>query len=90
MPGARNGAATERVLDGLLSLNWAIWEVVMRQTDIAREVVLDFADRLLRGLDDAVAAISEGYVKVESGGKGKTTRHYSLKPYRAQVEGAAK
>jgi len=62
---ARNGAATERVLDGLLSLNWAIWEVVMRQTDIAREVVLDFADRLLRGLDDAVAAISEGYVKVE-------------------------
>lgn len=62
---ARSGAATERVLDGYLSLNWAIWEVVMRQSGIAREVVLEFADRLLRGLDDAIAAISEGYVKVE-------------------------
>jgi hypothetical protein len=62
---ARAGAATERVLDGYLSLNWAIWEVVMHQEGISREVVLDFADRLLRGLDDAIAAISEGYVRVE-------------------------
>ena len=37
----------------------------MQQEDIAREVILDFADRLLRGLDDAIAAISEGYVRVE-------------------------
>ncbi len=62
---ARIGVATERVLDGYLSLNWAIWEVVMRQSSIPREVVLEFADRLLRGLDDAIAAISEGYVRVE-------------------------
>jgi hypothetical protein len=62
---ARSGAAPERVLDGYLSLNWAIWEVVMAQGGTAREVVLGFADRLLRGLDDAIAAISEGYVKVE-------------------------
>lgn len=62
---AREGAATERVLDGYLSLNWAIWEAVMRQEQIPREVVLDFGDRLLRGLDDAIAAISEGYVRVE-------------------------
>lgn len=62
---ARAGAATERVLDGYLSLNWAIWEVVMQQEGILREVVLDFADRLLRGLDDAIAAISQGYVRVE-------------------------
>ncbi|MEX1294845.1 MAG: helix-turn-helix domain-containing protein [Candidatus Limnocylindrales bacterium] len=62
---ARTGAAAERVLDGLLSLNWAIWEVVMQQEEISRAVILDFADRLLRGLDDAVAAISEGYVRVE-------------------------
>ena len=26
---ARSGAPTERVLDGYLSLNWAIWEAVM-------------------------------------------------------------
>jgi hypothetical protein len=62
---ARAGAATERVLDGYLSLNWALWEVVMQQKDIEREVILEFADRLLRGLDDAVAAIAEGYVHVE-------------------------
>jgi hypothetical protein len=62
---ARSGAAAERVLDGLLSLNWAIWEVVMQQEKVPRAVVLDLADRLLRGLDDAVAAISEGYVRVE-------------------------
>jgi hypothetical protein len=62
---ARAGAMAERVLDGYLSLNWAIWEVVMKQGDIAHEVVLDFADRLLRGLDDAIAAISEGYIRVE-------------------------
>jgi hypothetical protein len=62
---ARSGAAAERVLDGYLSLNWAIWEAVMEQKDLEREVVLDFADRLLRGLDDAIAAIAEGYVRVE-------------------------
>jgi len=62
---ARAGAPSERVLDGYLSLNWAIWEAVMRQEDIPRSVVLEFADRLLRGLDDAVAAISQGYIQVE-------------------------
>jgi hypothetical protein len=62
---ARAAAPTERVLDGYLSLNWAIWEVVMQQEDIPRPVVLEFADRLLRGLDDAIAAISQGYVRVE-------------------------
>ena len=62
---ARAGVATELVLDGVLSLNWAIWEEVMLQEEIPRAVILDFADRLLRGLDDAVAAISEGYVRVE-------------------------
>lgn len=62
---SRLGVATERVLDGYLSLNWAIWEVVMHQASAPREVVLDFADRLLRGMDDAIAAISEGYVRVE-------------------------
>lgn len=62
---ARQGFATERVLDGLLSLNWAIWEALMDQPDIDHTVVLDFADRLLRGLDDGVAAISEGYLQVE-------------------------
>jgi len=65
MRRARAGAAADRVLDGLLSLNWAIWEAVMHQQGLDHEVVLDFADRLLRGLDDAVAAISEGYVRVE-------------------------
>ncbi len=62
---ARAGAPTERVLDGYLSLNWALWEAVMREKDIEHEVVLAFADRLLRGLDDALAAISDGYVRVE-------------------------
>ncbi len=62
---ARAGAPAERVLDGVLSVNWAIWEQVMQQEEIPRPVVLEFADRLLRGLDDAVAAISEGYVRVE-------------------------
>ncbi len=62
---AREGAPTERVLDGYLSLNWAIWEAVMRQEDIGRATVMEFGDRLLRGLDDAIAAISEGYVRVE-------------------------
>jgi hypothetical protein len=62
---ARQGAPAERVLDGYLSLIWAIWEGAMRQEHIAREVILQFADRLLRGIDDAMAAISEGYVRVE-------------------------
>ena len=62
---ARSGVATERVLDGYLSLSWAIWELAMQQDHAPREVILDFADRLLRGLDDAVAAIAEGYVRVE-------------------------
>ncbi len=62
---AREGAPTERVLDGYLSLNWAIWEAVMRQDDIGRATVMEFGDRLLRGLDDAIAAISEGYVRAE-------------------------
>ncbi len=62
---ARAGVATERVLDGYLSLTWAIWEAVMRAEGVEHEVVLAFADRLLRGLDDTVAAISEGYVRVE-------------------------
>ena len=62
---ARAGVPTELVLDGYLSLNWAIWEAVMQQEDVPREVVLDFGDRLLRGLDDAIAAISEGFVRVE-------------------------
>jgi hypothetical protein len=62
---ARAGAPPERVLDGYLSLNWAIWEVVMHLDGIPRPIVLDFADRLLRGLDDAIAAISDGYVRVE-------------------------
>ena len=63
---ARAGAPTERVLDGYLSLNWAIWEVVMRMGDgVEHAIVLEFADRLLRGLDDAIAAIAEGYLRVE-------------------------
>ena len=62
---AREGAPAERVLDACLSLSWAIWEAVMHAEHIDRAVVLDFADRLLRGLDDAVAAISEAYIKVE-------------------------
>ena len=59
------GAPAATVLDGYLSLNWAIWEAVMHQEDVPRAVILDFADRLLRGLDDAIAAISEGYVRAE-------------------------
>ena len=62
---ARSGAPTERVLDGYLSLNWAIWEAVMRLGDIPRATILEFGDRLLRGLDDAIAAISQGYIRVE-------------------------
>ena len=62
---ARRGVASERVFDAFLSLNWAIWEAVMQAEHIDRTVVLDFADRLLRGLDDGIAAISEGYVRVE-------------------------
>jgi hypothetical protein len=62
---AREGAPSERVFDAYLSLNWAIWEAVMGAEDIERGVILEFADRLLRGLDDAIAAISEGYVRVE-------------------------
>ena len=62
---ASSGAPSERVLDGLLSLNWAMWEAVMRLEDIPRATILEFGDRLLRGLDDAVAAISEGYIRVE-------------------------
>ncbi len=62
---ARAGVPTERVLDGYLSLNWIIWQAVMRENDIDNAVVLEFAFRLLRGLDDAVAAISDGYVRVE-------------------------
>jgi hypothetical protein len=62
---AREGAAPERVLDAFLSLNWAIWEAVMGAEHIERSIILDFADRLLRGLDDAIAAISEGYMRVE-------------------------
>ena len=62
---SRAGAPAELVLDGYLSLNWAIWEAVMNEADLPRETVLDFAHRLLRGLDDAIAAISEGYIRVE-------------------------
>lgn len=62
---ARSGAPTERVLDGYLSLNWAIWEAVMGLADIPRATILEFGDRLLRGLDDAIAAISQGYIRVE-------------------------
>jgi len=62
---AREGAPAELVLDAYLSLAWAMWEAVMHAEHIERAVVLDFADRLLRGLDDAIAAISEGYLKVE-------------------------
>ena len=62
---AREGAASARVFDAYLSLNWATWEAVMGAEEIERPVILDFADRLLRGLDDAIAAISEGYLRVE-------------------------
>lgn len=62
---AREGAPSERVLDAYLSLNWAIWESVMGAAEVARSVMLDFADRLLRGMDDAIAAITEGYLRVE-------------------------
>lgn len=62
---ARTGVTAERVLDGLLSLNWAIWERAMRQSDIVHAVVIDLADRLMRGLDDGVAAITEGFLQAE-------------------------
>ena len=62
---AREGAPSEKVYDAYLSLNWAIWEAVMHAEHIERAVILDFADRLLRGMDDVIAAISEGYVRVE-------------------------
>jgi len=62
---AREGAPSERVLDAYLSLNWAMWESIMGAEEVERSVILDFGDRLLRGLDDAIAAISEGYVRVE-------------------------
>ncbi len=55
----------DRVFDAYLSLSWATWEAVMDAEEVERSVILDFADRLLRGLDDAIAAISEGYVRVE-------------------------
>ena len=62
---ARSGVLGTRVIDGYLSLNWAIWEAGMQQSRLDHAVVLDLADRLMRGIDSAVAALAQGYVEVE-------------------------
>jgi hypothetical protein len=62
---ARAGAEGSVVLDGYLSLNWAIWEAAMQHPEVDRDVALGLADRLMKGIDSAVAALSKGYLEVE-------------------------
>lgn len=62
---AREAIPAERVMDGALTLNWAIWEVAMRQDDVDHGIVVDFADRLMRGMDEGLKAVSQGYLEVE-------------------------
>ena len=62
---ARAGVPGDRVLDGYLSLNWAIWEAAVAMPDTDKTVVMGLADRLMRGIDAAIAAVIRGYVLVE-------------------------
>ena len=62
---ARLGAAAHRVVDGYLSLAWAIWEAASRQPGIPHDDFLAFTDRLLRGMDDGAAATFEGFLAHE-------------------------
>ena len=62
---ARLGASVHRVVDGYLSLAWAIWEAASRQPLIPHDHFLAFTDRLLRGMDDGAAATFEGFLAHE-------------------------
>ena len=53
------------MLDAYLSLNWAIWEQAVRTPRVPQPVVLDLANRLMRGIDGAIAGLSRGFIDVE-------------------------
>jgi hypothetical protein len=58
---ARDGLRAAYVLDRYLSLAWAIWAAVEPIRSAGRDEVHAFGDRLLRGMDRAIAAMAEGY-----------------------------
>ena len=58
---ARDGLRAAYVLDRYLSLAWAIWAAVETIQTAGRDEIHDFGDRLLRGMDRAIAAMAEGY-----------------------------
>lgn len=62
---ARSGIRGDKVLDACLSLNWAIWEQALLTPRVPQPVVLDLANRLMRGIDAAIAGLSNGFIDVE-------------------------
>ncbi len=62
---ARSGASSTHVIDGYLSLSWAMWEIVMHHSTIDREAVLELALRMMKGIDRATTAVVDGYVRYE-------------------------
>ena len=62
---ARAAIPGDKVLDAYLSLNWAIWEEAVRTPRVPQPVVLDLANRLMRGIDAAIGGLSRGFIGVE-------------------------
>ena len=62
---ARKAIPGDKVLDAYLSLNWAIWEQAVRTPRVPQPVVLDLANRLMRGIDAAIGGLTRGFIDVE-------------------------
>jgi hypothetical protein len=62
---AREGAAAERVLAGLLALIRAAWGILATERAEHPEAVLELADRLLRGQYVVVESLADAYADVE-------------------------
>ena len=76
---ARDGSDGGDLLDRYLSLNWAAWEAAVRLPESDRDVIVELGDRLLRGIDRAIAAMVDGYrqVTLERAAK-RASRHRAI------------
>jgi hypothetical protein len=62
---SRSGVEARLVLDAYLSLSWAIWESATSGASIGRRAIVELADRLMKSIDRAIAAMADGYLEVE-------------------------
>jgi hypothetical protein len=62
---ARDGIPAERFLQRFTSTTWLVWEAARAHPTADREVLEEFGETLLRGIDLLVGAVADGYNAVD-------------------------